>query len=365
MKSPPRAVLGVGAGLAAAGLGAALGLAAERWTENRAVGAAPAQNYGGLRGLPMDVTASDGTRLYAEIEDGPGRTAEAAPLTIIFSHGFCLSQDIWHYQRQWLRDRNRMVFWDQRGHGRSGVGPIEHYTVEQCGRDLAAVIDATTPTGPIVLVGHSMGGMSMMALAAQQCESLHKRILAVALVATSPGGLADEPWGFANPVGQLAHRIAPRALSGLTRAPALVERTRRLGSDLERFLVKRYSYASPVPRSLVRFSAQLIADTPIDVVSAFLPDFDRHDRTAELAHWAHLEALVFSGDRDLLTPPGHSAEMMAQLPRAEQVLVPRAGHLVMLEYPEVLNVALADLLLRAEQSAAESTRRRWRPRRAH
>ncbi|MGL5828420.1 MAG: alpha/beta fold hydrolase, partial [Angustibacter sp.] len=217
----------------------------------------------------------------------------------------------------------------------------------------------TTPKGPIVLVGHSMGGMTMMAWAADAPPQIRERVVGVARVATTPRGLAEETWGFAHPIGRIAHRLAPRALSGLTRAPGLVERTRRWGSELEQFLVKRYSYASVVHPSLVKFSAQLIAATPIDVVSAFLPDFDRHDRAKAIESWADVESLVFSGDRDLLTPPEHSAAIAAQLPRAEQVLVPRAGHLVMLEHPDVLNVALADLLLRIELNSAEPSRRRW------
>ncbi|MGL5829611.1 MAG: alpha/beta fold hydrolase, partial [Angustibacter sp.] len=117
MKSPPRAALSVGAGLAAAAVGAGLGLAAERWSANRAAAVEPPADYGSLRGLPMDVSSDDGTRIYAEIDDLTDPVAGVSGLTVIFSHGFCLTQDIWHFQRQWLRGRYRTVLWDQRGHG--------------------------------------------------------------------------------------------------------------------------------------------------------------------------------------------------------------------------------------------------------
>src|SRR5580704_3286401 len=118
---------------------------------------------GELRGRPVPVTADDGVSLYAEVS-GP----DDAPVTVVFSHGYTLSQDVWHYQRQALAG-TRLVFWDQRGHGRSGRGDPEHSTIEQTGADLGAVLAATMPAGGrVVLVGHSMGGMTIMALAARQ-----------------------------------------------------------------------------------------------------------------------------------------------------------------------------------------------------
>ncbi|GAB3590622.1 alpha/beta hydrolase [Angustibacter peucedani] len=357
MRSPSRTVVGVGAGLAAAGVGAALGLAAERWTAGRVrpgVGVG-VEAYGSLRGAPQRVTADDGTALYVEVDDlDVGEPldddAQPSPVTVVFSHGFCLNQDIWHFQRQWLRGRYRMVFWDQRGHGRSGTGPDDHYTVDQCGADLRAVVEATAPEGPVVLVGHSMGGMTVMALAAQQPDLVRERVVGVGLVATSSGGLADVHWGLADRLGRVAHRVAPVALVGLTRAPRLVDRTRRIGSDLEQVLVKRYSYASDVPPELVRFTAAMIAATPIDVVSGFLPGFDLHDKGDALATLDGLEALVLSGDGDLLTPLEHSAEIVRRLPGAEHVVVPHAGHMVMLEHPDVVNLHVGDLLERADRA---------------
>ncbi|MGN6611556.1 MAG: alpha/beta fold hydrolase [Angustibacter sp.] len=356
MRSPSKALIGAGAGLAAAGVGAALGLAAERWTAGRARESGVGEAYGSLRGVPQRVLADDGTGLYVEVDEPEhfgakrprGRADE--PVTVVFSHGFCLNQDIWHFQRQWLRGRFRLVFWDQRGHGRSETGPDEHYTVDQCGADLRAVIEATTPTGPLVLVGHSMGGMTVMALSGEHPELVHERVLGAALVATSSGGLGEVNWGLHESLGRIAHRVAPVALVGLTRAPRLVDRTRRIGSDLEQLMVKRYSYASDVPPELVRFTAAMIAATPIDVVSGFLPGFDIHDKAEALAALDGIEALVLSGADDLLTPPDHSEAIVRRLPGAEHVVVPDAGHMVMLEHPDVVNLHLGDLLERSTRS---------------
>ena len=91
-------------------------------------------------------------------------------------HGYTLSMASWTFQRRTLaaelatanghRPDARLVFYDQRGHGASGRGHSENSTIEQLARDLAAVLESRVPRGPVVLVGHSMGGMTIMALAA-------------------------------------------------------------------------------------------------------------------------------------------------------------------------------------------------------
>lgn len=363
VSSRPSGLVGIGAGLAAAGVGAVLGLAAERWTLGRARAGGVAEPFGSLRGKSRRVIADDGTPLYVEVDepaDFGAKVSSAPVVTVVFSHGFCLNLDAWHYQRQALRGRYRLVLWDQRGHGRSGVGQPGSCTVDQCGRDLLQVLTAVAPKGPLVLVGHSMGGMTQMAFGAEQHPIVAERVVGVALIATSSGGLADVHWGLTGVVGQVAHKLAPATLAGLARTPRLVDRTRRLASDFEQAVVKRYSYASPVSASLVRFSAAMISATPIEVVAEYLPTFDLHDKREALDAFNGIEALVLSGQEDLLTPPEHSTEIVRHLPGAEHVLVADAGHLVMLERPDEVNLHLDTLLVRAaralERAAASSAR---------
>ena len=197
-KAPRVGLISLGVGLAAAGVGAAIGLAAERATvRRRPPDREGADGYGTLRGLARTVTASDGTLLHVEVDEadegddaGPARRGRRRPApTLVFSHGYCLSQDSWHYQRQALRGRFRMVFWDQRGHGRSGIGPPGSATIDQLGDDLHTVLEAVAPTGPLVLIGHSMGGMTVMSLAEKHPRLFAERVLGVGLVSTSAGGL--------------------------------------------------------------------------------------------------------------------------------------------------------------------------------
>ena len=181
---------GLVVGATAAGAGAVV--AAERIALNRLRGrAGPGDEpFGSLRGLELTVLAEDGVPLHVEI-NGP----DTAPITIIFCHGYTLNQDCWHFQRRVLGD-HRLVFWDQRDHGRSGRSAEGSGSIGQLGADLKAVIDAAAPgPGPVVLVGHSMGGMTIMALAGQHPEMFGTKVAGAVLIATAARGLErGSPW---------------------------------------------------------------------------------------------------------------------------------------------------------------------------
>ena len=70
--------------------------------------------------------------------------------------------------------------------------------IDQLGRDLARVIAEAAPEGPLVLVGHSMGGMTMMSLAVDHHALIRERVVAAAFIATSPGSLDEVSWGLGN-----------------------------------------------------------------------------------------------------------------------------------------------------------------------
>ena len=167
-------VAGLAAGAVAAGAGAVV--AAERIAIGRTQmlrrTAAP-ENLGQLRGQPLTVITDDGVPLHVEIDEPPAaetrasRAAPPQPLTIIFCHGYTLNQDCWHFQRAALGE-HRLVFWDQRDHGRSGRSAAGAASIDRLGADLDLIIKAVAPGDmPVVLAGHSMGGMTIMALARQ------------------------------------------------------------------------------------------------------------------------------------------------------------------------------------------------------
>ncbi|WP_372345034.1 alpha/beta fold hydrolase [Streptomyces sp. KL116D] len=368
-----------GAAIGVVAAGAAAGVAVERLTVGRGMRrkarlALDASGpYGALRGVPGKAYADDGTELYYEVDEveaesgaGPrrrrlfGRKAPA-PVTVVFSHGYCLNQDSWHFQRAALRGVVRCVYWDQRSHGRSGRGveQVEEgvpVSIDRLGGDLAAVVAAAAPEGPLVLVGHSMGGMTVMALADRLPGLIRDRVVGVGLVGTSSGKLGEVNYGLPVAGVNAIRRVLPGVLKVLGQRAELVEKGRRATADLFAGIIKRYSFASrDVDPAVARFAERMIEGTPIDVVAEFYPAFQEHDKTAALAHFARLPVLVLAGDQDLVTPSEHSEAIAALLPDAEFVLVPDAGHLVMLEHPEVVTDRLADLLARAGAVPAGAT----------
>jgi pimeloyl-ACP methyl ester carboxylesterase len=230
------------------------------------------------------------------------------------------------------------------------------------GEDLGAVIDAVAAEGPLILLGHSMGGMTVMSLAYHRPELFTDRVWAVGLISTSAGGMGGVDLGLAG-LGRLGMKVAPVAARALARQPKLVERGRRLGSDLEGLLVRRYSFASPVTPQLISFAARMIAQTRLEVISDFLPTFNGHDKREALATLHDHHVLVMVGDSDLITPAELSEDIIRLLPEAEYVLVREAGHLLPLEHPELVNGHLDELIEHAEEAlraSAQSARlRNW------
>ncbi|MBZ9640559.1 alpha/beta fold hydrolase [Streptomyces sp. PSKA30] len=367
-----RKVTGIaGAAIGVIAAGAAAGVAIERMTVGRGIrkkarlALDSAGPYGALRGTPGRAYAEDGTELYYEVDEveteagvAPrrrrlfGRKAPA-PVTVVFSHGYCLSQDSWHFQRAALRGVVRTVHWDQRSHGRSGRGAAQvqdgvPVSIDQLGSDLKAVLDAAVPEGPIVLVGHSMGGMTVMALADRYPELIRERVVAVALLGTSSGRLGEVNFGLPVAGVNAVRRVLPGVLRALGQQAELVEKGRRATADLFAGIIKRYSFASrDVDPAVARFAERMIEGTPIDVVAEFYPAFTDHDKAEALVLFQDMPVLVLAGVKDLVTPSEHSEAIADLLPEAELVLVPDAGHLVMLEHPALVTDRLADLLARA------------------
>lgn len=300
------------------------------------------------------VAADDGLPLAVqEIKPAHGGEAE---LTVVLVHGFALDARSWHFQRRDLPElidpQVRVVLYDQRSHGRSGHSSKSKSTIEQLGKDLDAVLRATASRGPIMLVGHSMGAMAIMALAEQRPKLFKDRVCAVALLATSAGEVGasglPRPW-------LSRHNPLTRALgmaAGLQ--PALIERARRTGGHLGWSVIRALSFGDrQVSPALVDLMERMIANTTVEVLTDFLDTIGSHDRKAALAGLRHCETLVLSGDADRLTPFSHAQVIADELPDAELVGVTGAGHMVMMEEPEVVTGHLVDLIRRASGRAAE------------
>lgn len=295
------------------------------------------------------VVADDGLSLSVlEIDPADGGAPE---LTVVLVHGFILDRRMWHFQRVQLAESNqprvRTVLYDQRSHGRSAHSSRRASTIEQLGRDLHAVLDAVVPDGQVVLVGHSMGAMTIMALAEQQPELFQRRICGVGLICTSAGDLAN--MRLARPF--LASR-SPVGVVGVAaaRRPGLVEWGRRAGADASRALIRTFAFGDhrPAPE-LLDLMNRMIAGTSVEVMTDFLRTLREHDRFRALAGLRYCQVLVIGGDADRITPYSHTEALAAELPDAELVRIPGAGHMAPLEQPSLVGEHLAELLRRCHR----------------
>jgi pimeloyl-ACP methyl ester carboxylesterase len=287
------------------------------------------------------VTTDDGVPLHVEV-DGVGD----APVTVLFSHGFTARLAEWELQRAALRHRARLVLWDQRGHGRSGWTKLTSATIDRTGRDLGQVLDATVPNGPVVLAGHSMGGMSILALARQRPELFGDRVVGVFLMATSAGGLVETgPLGYAVKVVRRLH-LLPLYLRILQALAPLLERFRRRGGRVARWVTRRLLFglddADPANVALVQ---ELLEETPYPVAMAFYATFLDHDETAALEVLRRVPVTVVTATHDRLTPAAHGRRIAEAIgANAELVVVRGAGHSVNLTRTSIVDDALNELL---------------------
>lgn len=325
-----RRALAIAAFAAATAGGAALGWAGERrlvrheqptndpeWRELRTP----------VRGRGSTVETFDGTHLYVDVVGDEGLP------TLVLAHGYALSHRAWHFQRRDLADAFRIVTYDQRGHGASEAAVSGDYSIQALGRDLSAVIEATLHDDqPVIVVGHSMGGMTLLSYVKQYPESLVDRIAGAVLMSTSG---SDVLTGGAVSVGLAAFsglrtRATRRAFQALGRRSTGPDDAYPGSSDLSYLMTKVIGLNTDASPAHVAFTEQLLLGTPTPVKAAIGPLFTSLDLRAA-APLLKTPSLVLVGDRDRLTPPSQAQRLVELLPDAELVELPGIGHMAPLE----------------------------------
>ncbi|WP_024801931.1 alpha/beta fold hydrolase [Nocardia sp. BMG51109] len=134
----------------------------------------------------VPVTTGDGARLRVHAY-GP-----ADGDVIVLIHGWSCCLEYWNPQINAFADQHRVVAFDLRGHGASEVGTRE-FCADQLADDLRDVLDAVLRPGQrAVLVGHSMGGITIQAWARRYPEQVAERASAALLATTTSGAIASE-----------------------------------------------------------------------------------------------------------------------------------------------------------------------------
>jgi pimeloyl-ACP methyl ester carboxylesterase len=303
---------------------------------------------GSLRGTSSMVRGPRASRLYTESFPGSSQG------TLVLTHGYCLTESVWHYQKRDLADAFGLVTWDLPGHGHSpGVAP-GRLSLEFCADALARVIDEASQ-GNIVLVGHSLGGVITLAYLARHRDTAAERIHGAVLVSTPMTHLARAVAGRW-PGAALESRALGRALQFAVESD-LAERV--LGREIGRrdlslsYRVVRWGFGREPSPSQVLFVRDSIASVRPDVrgeTHRVMSDAD----VASLLPQVSVPTLVVIGGRDRLVDPDESRMLADLLPRGRAVTFPDAGHAAFLEEHERFNAEVRRFAARRLAEAASA-----------
>lgn len=312
---------------------------------------------GSLRSDPITVVADDGVPLYAEIDEPRDAATQQqdGPLpTLVFVHGYALNLDVWHFQRAAYRGKMRAIYYDQRSHGRSGHSPADHDTIDQLGRDLGRVLEDLTGDEPVIVVGHSMGGMTLLSLAEQRPELFGTKIVGAALISTTAGGLDTGRILFPLLPAGIGPGLITRIVDVLSRGSSVVDRMRGYGKEVAMFFTDLYSFGTDVPRSYVDFVHHMHDSTPFSVVADFFPAFASLDSWTYLEPFSRVPTAIICGTGDKITGITHSRKMHSKIAGSDLLEVPDAGHLVIMESHEQVGPELDSLISRVADRLADS-----------
>jgi pimeloyl-ACP methyl ester carboxylesterase len=291
-----------------------------------------------------------------------------APVTVLLVHGWTCSTRSWHNQVEDLPrilgpDAVRVVSYDHRGHGRSDAAPPGSMRIEQLADDQVTVLDSVVGDGPVVYAGHSMGGMTLMALADQRPDLFGSRIRSAALVSTSSGHIAEGAFGIPKRFDPATAVVAPRAMNlvgarlerrASRRAPASPEADRRaaaaraaamraLSARLQRPALRQLVFGKKVDPAEVELFLADLAAVPGPSYGGFFEAILQHERADALTVLDQVPVEIMHGTRDRLLPPRHANRMAAELPSARLWMYPGAGHMLMQERPRDVTHRLASL----------------------
>ncbi|WP_418063999.1 alpha/beta fold hydrolase [Pimelobacter simplex] len=290
-----------------------------------------------------EVITEDGLRIHVTVR-GPAD----APLSVLLAHCWTAEESDWHYQVTDLLARYghaiRLITWDHRGHGRSDRAAEAACTIPLLARDLGLVVDTYAPDGPLVLAGHSVGGMTITAIPEERPD-LVDRIAGALFVSTTSGELHQVTLGLPAVAGALLRDRLPFLLANRSRMLSLSRREKF--PAIERQIARRFLFGRPArSRDVSHVVDQLVHAWP-ETMSGFFKDMMAHDRIGNLAAFDDIPTTVLVGSRDLLTPPEHAAKIARGIRGARLLVAPEAGHYLPFERRELVSAELCALVDRA------------------
>jgi pimeloyl-ACP methyl ester carboxylesterase len=273
-----------------------------------------------------DLLLPSGTTLVVPTDDGAelAVTDVGTGPTVVLAHGWTEQREVWAPVVHRLLDAgNRVVLYDQRGHGSSTTGS-DGFTIPRLAGDLRAVLDAVDARDA-VLVGHSMGGMTIMSLATEHPEVLAERARGLVLVSTAASSLGGSR---TDPIA--ARLMGSRWFIALFRSP--------LGPTLV-----RRTLGTVARREHLRLTRDLFVACSPAARRGWFEAMGSMDLRACLPRIT-LPTVVMVGTLDRLTPPHHTDALVAAIPGARLVSLDELGHQLPLEAPDEVTSAIRSLL---------------------
>lgn len=286
---------------------------------------------------PVIVRGADGTRLHTEVF-GP---ADGYP--IVLAHGITCALQVWREQIADLARDYRVIAYDHRGHGRSGVPPRTHYSLNHLASDLDAVLEAALAPGErAVLAGHSMGGIAIEAWSDRYRHRVSERADAVALINTTTGDIIRQVKFLSMPTGLARGRAAigtqvVRRFGGIP--------TLRAAEGPSRRFVATLAVGPDAHPEVADFIYELFTKTPRagrGGCAAML--MDSMERRHIDLDGLTVPALVIGGTGDRLLPIASSRRIAAAVPNLVEFVQLPGGHCTMLEHPGAVNAHLRQLI---------------------
>lgn len=276
----------------------------------------------------LTVEAPDSARL-AVFDHAPA--GDPTGPTVVLAHGWCLTHEAWDPVVDELRRRRpdlRVISYDQPGHGHSTIGRDRDVDLIDLGAALRAVLRDAVPEGDIVLAGHSMGGMTVMALGRVDPELLRERVRGACLVGTA----AHLPNRRGIPGERLAMNVLGRLPSGFRGLPTTPRLTAAnlFGDD-------------PDPQA-VRATARMTSRTRANVVADWYHAIMGLDLRSGLTPFASIPTEIVTGTRDRLTPVSAGRRLAADVPGATFRSVLGVGHMITYEATDLVASRIESLL---------------------
>lgn len=349
-----RTAKALGATAAVAG-GIALGFVAERrLLHPRLEVAAPQEGepeLGTLAGEERIIEGPDGLPIAVETY-GPPRGTHGGPRPqVVLVHGWICTGRVWHEQVRGLAEDTRLITFDLPGHGRTPSPGSGDYDLDLLADSLLAVIEEVAEPGPVVLVGHSLGGMTVMHAMDRHRERLDDRVTDVVVMSTTSRARPERftfEFGI-HAVSQLergVRRVVPRLRE--SRISGATGRLYGSSSDLSTLLVRSMAVGPAADPRVADFTEQLRIASDPDMVLGLASAVLGVDVDAGLAR-SHARISIVVGTHDRLTPRSLS-ERMAAISGGELVELPGVGHMAPLEGGDDVNRLLRGHLAHAAET---------------